>query len=278
MSTLDATLKSVSAQTYSHIELIVVDCGSVDSTLDICRRYELRFLLHRGGRSEARNYGLERARGDYVLFLDSDLVIPETLVSKLVEKAEAESLDCIRLKFVHRPRRVARKAAFSLSFVRDIELENQPEPCNMKFLSRSTIDKTRFPVGIDLGEDYLFQQQIFQKNPRVGFVADPVVHLFIKEETIRNLVVRSWFYGKAFGQMIRMIGFVDASCFLTRISVGCQSSKFLRGILTSNKLETVVSAFVYLAIKYLSFVLGFASQSLSVKEAGERKRPGTRAS
>ncbi len=71
-------IDSLIAQTYEDIEIILVDDGSPDGSLEICKEYQLRdsrifvYSKENGGLSDARNYGLERARGDYVIFVDSD--------------------------------------------------------------------------------------------------------------------------------------------------------------------------------------------------------------
>ena len=80
---LERAIKSVLAQTYKNYELIVVDDGSTDNTHSILRKYKdkIRFYskLH-GGVSSSRNFGLEKAEGTWVAFLDSDdYWLPEKL-------------------------------------------------------------------------------------------------------------------------------------------------------------------------------------------------------
>ena len=66
-------LESVFNQTYNNYEVIVVDDGSTDNSLDIIKDFNVKLYhsngLHAGG---ARNLGLDNATGDYVVFLDSD--------------------------------------------------------------------------------------------------------------------------------------------------------------------------------------------------------------
>ena len=92
---LHSCLDSVLAQTYPHFEVILVDDGSTDASNEICREFcekDMRFRLYRkenGGASSARNFGLDRANGKYIYFLDSDdEIMPDTL-----EKAVACALE-----------------------------------------------------------------------------------------------------------------------------------------------------------------------------------------
>ncbi len=91
-SYLDRCLKSVVEQTYSNIEIIVVDDGSIDDSYKIVEKYtnvDERVVLYRknnGGLSSARNYGLSKMTGDYLLFLDGDDFLSEEAISTLMEK------------------------------------------------------------------------------------------------------------------------------------------------------------------------------------------------
>lgn len=87
---LPATLESVFAQTYSQLEVIVVDDGSTDGTRDIVVAYQSRYPRLRliskknGGVASARNAGLETAAGAYVAFLDADDVWhPEKIAAQM---------------------------------------------------------------------------------------------------------------------------------------------------------------------------------------------------
>lgn len=80
-ATLDACLESiVKKQTYKPIELVVVDNHSTDDTVDIAKKYTDKVFVKGPERSTQRNYAVEKAKGDYVVIIDSDMVLsPEVI-------------------------------------------------------------------------------------------------------------------------------------------------------------------------------------------------------
>lgn len=77
-SYLNRCLKSLVNQSYSNIEIILVDNGSEDNTLEICKSYQLHdnrikiYIERKGNQGAARNLGINKATGDYLMFVDSD--------------------------------------------------------------------------------------------------------------------------------------------------------------------------------------------------------------
>ena len=83
-------LKSLAAQTLSDMEVILVDDGCTDDTPETAQQYADQYphrfrLVHKknGGLSDARNYGIPLAQGEYICFLDSDDFVEPTLYEKL---------------------------------------------------------------------------------------------------------------------------------------------------------------------------------------------------
>ena len=72
------TINFVLAQTYKNFELLLVDDGSKDKSADICKQYAASdarvkyFYKTNGGVSSARNFGIEKATGEYIAFMDDD--------------------------------------------------------------------------------------------------------------------------------------------------------------------------------------------------------------
>lgn len=77
-SYLKKCIESLINQTYSNIEILLIDDGSLDNSLKICYEYSEKHgnieVYHKsnGGLSDARNYGLSKASGNYIMFVDSD--------------------------------------------------------------------------------------------------------------------------------------------------------------------------------------------------------------
>lgn len=92
---------SVLCQTYFDLEIILVDDGSPDGCGPICDEYaekDTRIkVIHKenGGLSDARNAGLEIAKGEYIYFLDSDDYIKKDAIKRLVSRIEEEKADLI---------------------------------------------------------------------------------------------------------------------------------------------------------------------------------------
>ena len=88
---LPACLDSVIRQSYTSLELILVDDGSSDRSLEICRSYAERddrirvIRRDNGGASAARNTGLDHASGEYVSFVDSDDILFPDALEKLYQ-------------------------------------------------------------------------------------------------------------------------------------------------------------------------------------------------
>ena len=104
-SYLRAALDGVVSQTLADIEIICVDDGSTDNSLEILKEYQasderVRIIPeNNAGPSVARNKGFLRARGKYVLFLDADDFFDPTLIEKLYNLAERDELDIAVCKF-----------------------------------------------------------------------------------------------------------------------------------------------------------------------------------
>ena len=95
------TLDSILNQTLKDIEVVIVNDGSTDGTQDIideyCKKSDIfkSYIKENGGVSKARNYGLERATGEYVVFLDADDTYTEKSLEAFYETAKRTGADLV---------------------------------------------------------------------------------------------------------------------------------------------------------------------------------------
>lgn len=98
---IERTIQSLLEQTYSNIEIILVDDGSTDSSGEICdsfaRNHERIKVYHNvnNGVSYTRNYGLHVAHGEYVHFVDSDDKLPNDFVEKMLHNMISNDSDVV---------------------------------------------------------------------------------------------------------------------------------------------------------------------------------------
>ena len=92
-------LDSLSAQTVKPFELLIIEDGSKERCDHLLGHYRSFFTIHyyykdNSGRSDTRNYGMARATGDYMLFFDSDVILPPTYFENLERAMESNYCDC----------------------------------------------------------------------------------------------------------------------------------------------------------------------------------------
>lgn len=118
---LNACVESVRAQTFPDWEVLLVDDGSTDNCPQMCDAWAAKDprirVIHRenGGLSAARNSGIEQARGDFLLFVDSDDLLEPDTVRRAVEAQRAQNADLVifNLRYVDEQNRPLDKPDFT---------------------------------------------------------------------------------------------------------------------------------------------------------------------
>ena len=98
---LDKCLNTLAKQKLKDIEVIIVNDGSPDNSQKIIDKYTKEYpnmksyIKENGGLSDARNYGIKKAKGEYIAFLDSDDYVTEDMYKKMYEKAKSGNFDMV---------------------------------------------------------------------------------------------------------------------------------------------------------------------------------------
>ena len=116
---LPRCLESLVAQTLTEYEVILVNDGSTDASGEICQTYADKYPAliqyyekENGGLSDARNYGLPYATGQYVLFIDSDDYVEPEMLARMYAKSQAGQKKIVECNFFGNMRQ--RKGLISL--------------------------------------------------------------------------------------------------------------------------------------------------------------------
>ena len=95
---VDELLESLCTQTFNDFEVVVVEDGSTEKCDTICQKYADRLPVSyhykpNSGPGPSRNYGAERSQGDYLIILDSDVIVPDNYLETIKKELEKEPCD-----------------------------------------------------------------------------------------------------------------------------------------------------------------------------------------
>ncbi len=197
-------IESIQNQTYTNLEIILVDDGSKDDSLTICQKYAEKDsrikVLHTKknfGVSNARNMGIERSTGEYIGFIDSDDYIEKTMYETLVRYSDNRVLPICTYNMVDENKTILDQKEIGDTVgevdVKDFFLlcENILLNSPVNKLYESTIVKKnniRFDVNLSLGEDFLFVMQYIEYIEKFYIIDVPLYnYMTIKRESLSQL-------------------------------------------------------------------------------------------
>lgn len=194
-------VESILEQTYADLEIILVDDGSTDGSGSICDEYKLKdnrvVVIHKcnGGLSEARNAGLDIARGEYIGFVDSDDYIEPDMYEVLYKNCERYAADLAAARFV----KFNTQGEVRKNFTENIEVFSREEMLRLfivgdrryeitmsvwdRLYKRELISDLRFPVG-KCYEDIVFSTKVIEKSKINVYIDRALYHYRLREDSI----------------------------------------------------------------------------------------------
>lgn len=202
---LDRCIESVLVQTYKDFELLLIDDGSNDQSLQICLRYaaldnRVR-VVHQdnSGVSAARNKGLSKAKGKYIVFIDSDDYVDEDYLSSFCDIDGDLVIDSFIIEDEEKNVINYVQTQFDMIRLNDIEKCNkfiEESICVFaKRFKKSIIDENRiiFEESINLGEDTCFVVDYMQYIDCIIMRPACTYHYvrYTEKETLSNQAINS---------------------------------------------------------------------------------------
>lgn len=193
---LKACLDSIVNQTYENLEIILVDDGSTDNSLAVCKEYaekDSRIIVHHkenSGVSATRNQGIRLAHGDYFSFIDSDDILETDAYEYLINCIKKHNVDAVNYEhyITYKDREITHKLPEECYGLFDRKqsialLVNNVMFAWNKLFSKDIIKNVWFDEEIYRGEDSLFAIQAFDKATNVWFDSRPLYHYLQSENS-----------------------------------------------------------------------------------------------
>lgn len=199
---LDKCIQSILAQSYTNWQLLLIDDGSQDESGLICDKYAKTYqrikVFHtaNGGVSHARNIGLDKAQGEWIMFVDADDYLTTNCLQMCVDIVEKEVTDIVQFSIV-----CMDEKSIPLYYMRkesrQTDLFTYAKTCdNYSFsacaalLSRSVIEQNRlrFDPSLTLGEDQLFMINYLNHCRLLTTMSDVCYNYLFTQDNFRRKI------------------------------------------------------------------------------------------
>ncbi len=199
---LDKCIQSIINQSYTNLQIILVNDGSNDNSRDICDRYAMKdsrievYHLENRGVSATRNYALECVKGEYIQFVDSDDMLKPKMTEIMVKAMENEQIGMVVCNYIK---------VFRNTRIRNEILEKSGVYTNKEYLCNTLRDPGHHYYGVvwnkiyraeiikrfnmqfdqktELGEDFIFNLSYWAKSNGVK-VLQKYLYYYQKERDI----------------------------------------------------------------------------------------------
>ena len=192
-------LTSIINQSYTNIEIIVVNDGSTDNSLSVCEEYAAKdnriilFSQENRGLSGARNTGLRHYTGEYVTFVDSDDWIHHNMIEYLYNilvRHDSEMSLCGSLRvsegiIADKQYKELEGTTYTCDTYMKLFLNGTFTACWSRLFRQDVINGVEFPEGLNC-EDYIYMYEAIRRVNTVAVINLPLYYYFVREDSIVN--------------------------------------------------------------------------------------------
>ena len=192
---IEKCLNSLVNQTLEDIEIIIVNDGSKDNSENIIKSFlsrypqKIKYLKkENGGLSDARNYGIPYATGEYIAFLDSDDYVELDTYENMYNLAKKENSDMVECNFIWEyPQKIKIDIGKKYSGKHEMIEKIRVVAWN-KLIKRQVIEKSKiqFPKGYRY-EDVEFTYKLIPYLENISFLEEPCIHYIQRQNSISNM-------------------------------------------------------------------------------------------
>lgn len=201
-NTIEKSIESVRNQTYTDFELLIVDNGSTDGTIEICERYtdvdNRIHLMHskKPGVVAGRKTGLDASKGQYVAFIDADdLYVPEML-SKMVQAAEVQQADIVSCGYINMNPDGSQENCFPTAegvVTADVFFNCIFEAGTLGFLwnklyKKCVIDECEHPVDMVVCEDTYMNCSLMRQERKIVVLKECLYQYYVNPSSVTHTI------------------------------------------------------------------------------------------
>lgn len=191
---IEKCLDTLVNQTLKGIEIVLVNDGSTDRSIEIVnkflRRYPEKIVYlekENGGLSDARNYAIPYAKGEYIAFLDSDDYVEKDMYEEMYNLAKKEESDMVECDFYWEYPDKQKEDVGAIYHGKNEMIEKIRVVAWNKLIKKEILEKSqvRFPKGYRY-EDTEFTYKLIPYIEKVSFLKKPCIHYVQREGSISN--------------------------------------------------------------------------------------------
>lgn len=255
--TIGICLRSINEQTYSNVEVIVVDSYSSDNTKEIVENFCVRIMTTKDKLLGARYKGLKTSRGEYVLLLDSDQILEKTTIERALEMLREYDMLCLEEHSYQPKTWIQRLIGADRCLVNNLAYMHL-DPLEGVLLARffkrrilevafEAIPKEIMPIVV-AHDHAIIYYETRRISERVGVLPKAVWHL--EPANLSELWKKNYRYGKTTRELLKW-GFYHE--LLSR------KVRFRKGVLDLKNLKNGISSSLLLALKSVAYQIGYWS-------------------